>query len=93
MKKWHLAASLAAGLLGALLSHYLSPQLVHAQSQAPTEIRAQAFNLVNQDGVTLGTFSLDESGRARIVLRDQAGHTVWAVEGEHSGNYGRLHPK
>jgi len=93
MSKRSLALSLAAGLLGGLVSHFISPQLAHAQSQAPAEIKAQSFSLVNQDGVTLGTFSFDGLGRPRIVLRDQAGHQVWSVDGDHSWNYGRLEPK
>jgi hypothetical protein len=93
MKKANLALSIAAGLLGGLLSTYVAPQLVHAQSQPPPEIRAQCFTLVNKDGVTLGTFSFDTSGRPRIVLRDQSGHDVWAVDGEHNWTYGRLDPK
>jgi hypothetical protein len=93
MNKRSLALSLAAGLLGGVASHFLSPQLVHAQSQAPAEIRARSFSLVNEDGTTLGTFSFDAQGRPKIVLRDQAGHEVWAVDGEHNWTYGRLQPK
>ena len=93
MNKRNLALSLATGLLGGLISHYISPQLVHAQSQPPTEIKAQSFSLVNPDGVTLGTFSFDAQGRPRIVLKDQAGHPVWTVDGEHNWTYGRLDPK
>jgi hypothetical protein len=34
MTKLNVVLSLAAGLLGGAISHYLSPDLVHAQSQA-----------------------------------------------------------
>ena len=93
MNKRNLALSIAAGLLGGILSTYIAPQLVHAQSQPPSEIRAQCFTLVNRDGVALGTFSFDSVGRPRIVLRDEAGHNVWGVDGEHNWTYGRLDPK
>jgi len=93
VNKRNLALSIAAGLLGGILSSYVAPQMVHAQSQPPTEIRAQSFVLVNQDGVAFGTFSFDQHGRPQIVLRDQAGHNVWAVDGDHNWTYGRLDPK
>jgi hypothetical protein len=93
MNNRNLALSLAAGLLGGIISTYFSPQLVHAQSQPSSEVRAQCFTLVNQDGVALGSFSFDVLGRPKIVLRDKAGHEVWAVDGEHSWTYGRLNPK
>jgi len=50
--------ALAAGLFGGLLSRYVTPVSVHAQTQtaAPREIRAQRFTLVNADGVVLGVF-------------------------------------
>lgn len=93
MNRKTIALAFAAGLLGGLISTYLSPQLAHAQSQPLTEIRAQSFNLVNQDGVTLGTFSFDKHGQPRIMLRDPHGHEVWSVVGEHSANYGRVDRK
>jgi len=33
-RKLNIGLSIAAGLLGGLLSHYISPALVHAQTQA-----------------------------------------------------------
>ena len=49
-RKLNVGLSLAAGLLGGFLTHYISPRLVHAQTQpAPIkEIRAQGFVLVNE---------------------------------------------
>jgi hypothetical protein len=48
-RKLNLGLSIAAGLLGGFLSHYISPMPVHAQTQAapPKEIRAQSFVLVD----------------------------------------------
>ncbi len=74
-----LVLSVAAGLIGGAFSGYLRPTTVQAQSQAPSEIRAQRFTLVNQDGIALGSFSFDNSGRPQIVLRDRAGHEVWSA--------------
>ena len=54
MNKRSIVLSFAAGLLGGAISHYLSPQLVHAQSRAPKEIRAENFVLVNAQGNVLG---------------------------------------
>ena len=93
MSKKSIALSFAAGLLGGVISTYLSPQLAHAESQPPAEIRAQRFSLVNQEGATLGTFSFDALGRPKILLRDQHGHEVWSVVGEHIWNSGRVDRK
>jgi hypothetical protein len=38
-------SGLGRGLLGGMLSHYLSPQVVQAQSQVPKELRAGSFVL------------------------------------------------
>ena len=82
MKKRNLALSIAAGLLGGALSSHLWPLVAHAQS-ATEEIRAQRFTLVSQDGVALGSFSFDNSGRPQIILRDRSGHDVWRVVADH----------
>ena len=59
-----LAISLAAGLLGGVLSHYVTLPAVHAQAPAPNavEIRAQRFTLVDDQGSAIGTFTVRESG-------------------------------
>jgi hypothetical protein len=67
MNKRNVVLSFAAGLLGGAISHYLSPQLVHAQSQAPKELRAESFVLVNEKGIVLGTLS-DDGGRPSLKL-------------------------
>lgn len=81
MNKRNLILSIGAGLLGGAVSSFLGPVAAHAQSEAPQEIRAQRFTLVNQAGIALGTFSFDNSGRPEIVLRDPAGHQLWSAGG------------
>jgi hypothetical protein len=63
------AISLAAGLLGGVLSHFVALPSVHAQAPAanPVEIRAQRFTLVDEQGTAVGTFAVRES--AAVVQR------------------------
>jgi hypothetical protein len=70
--------SFAAGLLGGVISHYLSPELVHAQSQAPREFRAERFVLVNDKGSVLGTLS-NEGGKPSLKLFDEHGREIWSA--------------
>ena len=84
MKKLNVPLSIAAGLLGGLLSHYIWTPPVHAQSaeSAPKEIRAQSFVLVDSKGVAQGVFSVDESGRIpTIKLHDGYGQEIWQAGG------------
>jgi len=81
MHKRSLILSLAAGLAGGLLSHYLSPQLVHAQSQPLRELRAGSFVLVNDNGSVLATLS-DEGGRPSLRLFDEHGQEIWSAGGK-----------
>jgi hypothetical protein len=80
-QKLNLGLSLAAGLLGALLSHYVSPELVHAQTQIvpAKEIKAQSFVLVDGQGTTAGVIGFDKDGNASIKLLDKAGKIVWTA--------------
>ena len=85
MKK-SLVLSIAAGLLGGLISHFAWMQPVRAQSQmmlAPAEIRAQNFVLVDSKGVIQGIFSVDEpkNGPAGIKLLNGQGHEIWRAPG------------
>jgi hypothetical protein len=83
MNKKSVVLAFAAGVLGGMASHYLSPQLVHAQSQAlpATEIRAASFVLVNEKGVVLGTLA-EDAGRPAIRLFDQHGREIWSAGGK-----------
>jgi hypothetical protein len=81
--------ALIAGLLGGLLTRYLSPPPAFAQNQARVakEIRAQSFTLVDQTDQTAGTFSIvpgvpgSPINRTRIVLRDSTGREIWSAGG------------
>ena len=83
MKIRNVVLSFAAGLLGGAISHYASPQLVHAQSQAPKEFRAEKFVLVNEKGTILGTLSND-GGRPSFQLFDERGREIWSAGGRTS---------
>ncbi len=86
MKPLYLTLSLAAGLAGGMLSHYVWPQPAQAQAQqTPQEIRAQRFVLEDANGRTLGTFA-PETQRNGIALRgasggirlfDERGREIW----------------
>ena len=87
MKALYLTLALAAGLAGGILSRYLWPQPVQAQTppSAPREIRAQRFVLEDAGGKTLGTFAI-EMGRPGALARfasgsirlfDGQGREVW----------------
>jgi hypothetical protein len=83
-RKLNFVLSLAAGLLGGILSHYIAPELVLAQAQAvpPKEITAQSFVLVNGKGVPFGEFGFEKDGIASIKLLDRSGRVVWSQDGK-----------
>ena len=79
-----LTLSLAAGLLGGLLSRYVTPTNAQAQAAAPAEIRAQKFTLVDQNGTVCGVFAvvdnpLRKGGNPVIQLLDIGGREVWST--------------
>ena len=78
----HITLALAAGLLGGLLSRYLTPTPVFAQAQAPApkEIRAQSFVLVNKQGAPLGRIGFDAEGIPNITLVDENGRTILSTK-------------
>jgi hypothetical protein len=87
-RKLNLGLSIAAGLLGGFLSHYISPELVHAQTQAapPKEIRAQRFVLVNDDGKPAGLLGFDQDGQPNVILLDKTGKVLWNASGKPNAN-------
>ena len=79
-----LILSLAAGLLGGLLSRYVSPTTALAQTTAPQEIRAQKFTLVDQNGTERGVFAVVDNpsrkgGYPVIQLFDIGGRELWST--------------
>jgi hypothetical protein len=89
MKQWNLGLSLAAGLLGGILSHYaFTPSIVHAQAQntpaapaVPQEIRAQRFVLMNEKGEVGGIIGFDTQGAPTIRLYHDGEETYYAGAG------------
>lgn len=87
MKKLNVALSIAAGLLGGVVSHFVWTQPVHAQVQstspAPQEIRSQSFVLVDAKGNIQGIFSFGENkdGYPIIKLLDGQGRQIWTAGG------------
>jgi hypothetical protein len=81
-RKLYFTLALAAGLLGGVLSRYLVPTLVFAQSQArtPREVRAQRFVLVNKQGTAFGLMGFDSNGTPVITLVDENGRTIWSTK-------------
>jgi hypothetical protein len=84
----NVALATAAGLLGGLVSHFLSPLPAQAQakvqlpqaSPAPIakELSAQRFVLANDQGVTAGILGFEVDGTPTLTLFDPAGHTIWS---------------
>lgn len=77
-----LALALGAGLLGGMLSRYVTPTTVLAQDRltAPKEMRAQRFTLVNERGTVLGVFGLDspeQGSNPTIRLFDESGREIF----------------
>ena len=80
----NIGLSLAAGLLGGILSQYVSGKSVFAQTQVvpPKEISAQSFILVNDKGSPFGVFGFDADGSAIIRLQDRSGKVIWSTNGQ-----------
>jgi hypothetical protein len=73
--KLNVGFSIAAGLIGGVLSRYLSPAPVHAQASAPMVIgAAQTLQLpvfvINQSGAVVASFTMDSDGQPNIKLFD-----------------------
>jgi hypothetical protein len=93
MNKSTIAVALAAGLIGGVISRYISPapvlaQQAQTQSPAPVELRAQRFVLVNPDGGVAGTFTVEQPkptdfpfAPPSIRLLDWTGKEIWRAGG------------
>lgn len=78
MKRANLILSIAAGLAGGIGSHFLcSPNVVQAQAPpvVPNLVQAHSFELLDQTGQVVGTFSVSASGSPRLALIDH-GRTI-----------------
>jgi hypothetical protein len=95
-RKLNLVLAFSAGLLGGVLSRWMTPTPVLAQTpaapavaQVPKDIRAQRFTLVGEDGTVLGTFGVDPAtrvngrvkGNPTIRLFDDGGKEIWSAGG------------
>jgi hypothetical protein len=86
---FNITISLVAGLLGGLLTRYITPSAAFAQDQksAVKEIRAQSFVFVGPADQTLATLGVEMPNKLapnfvpRIVLRDANGHEMWSAPG------------
>ena len=75
-----LSLALAAGLLGGLLSRYIAPTPVLAQTQPQRGIRAQSFILVEDQNNVIGTFKSSDLAihtSPTVVLEDRNGREIW----------------
>ena len=77
-----LVLTLAAGFAGGLLSRYIAPERVFAQTPAPKEaaqtVRASSFVLLDEAGHTAGVFAIEKKdGLPNIVLFDAHGKVIW----------------
>jgi hypothetical protein len=72
-----LSFALAAGLLGGLLSRYITPLPVLAQSGSPKGIKAQSFVLVDDRDNIVGTFKPSADRIPTVVLLDRNGREIW----------------
>lgn len=80
-----LSLSMAAGVLGALFFHFVSPVLAHAQNRAQAqidvpaqELRAQKFVLVDDHGVTGGVLGFEADGMPTLTLFNKSGRVIWS---------------
>jgi hypothetical protein len=72
-----LSLTLAAGLLGGVLSRYITPVPAFAQAQTQKEIKAQSFVLVDGKGNIVGTFKSSADRMPTVVLMNRNGREIW----------------
>ncbi len=76
----------AAGFIGGVLSHFVTPFPVHAQATAQQEIRAQRFLVVDNNGDVLGAFGAEVNGTAQVEVKDPTGHVHWYARSPYDQN-------
>ena len=73
-----------AGLAGGFVPHLLLPDPGCAQAPVivdpSNEIRAQRFNVVNEQGKVVGTLGVNHDGGAELVLYDANGRKIWSTQ-------------
>jgi hypothetical protein len=74
--------SVILGFCGGVLFSFTLAWGGRAQEHFKAEevVSAQKFELVNEQGVAMGTFEFDESGNPEISLRDAAGNVTWSTK-------------
>ena len=81
-RKLNLSLALAAGLLGGVLSRYVTLLPVQAQAGPPKELRAQSFVLVDDKNNVVGTFTASTTPpkpgqNQTVVLLDRNDKEIW----------------
>jgi hypothetical protein len=82
-RKLNLSLALAAGLLGGVLSRYVTPLPVQAQAGPAKELRAQSFVLVDDKNNVVGTFTASPAVPGKpiqnqtVVLLDRNDKEIW----------------
>ena len=77
MLKRNLALALAAGLLGGLVSHYITAPPALAQAGPIRELRAQSLAVVDDKNNLIGTFRASAPPGQTIVLLDRNNKEIW----------------
>jgi hypothetical protein len=72
-----LPLTLAAGLLGDVLSRYITPVPAFAQPQTQKEVKARSFVLVDDKDNIVGTFKPSADRIPTVVLLDRTGREIW----------------
>jgi hypothetical protein len=72
-----LPLTLATGLLGGVLSRYVTPAPAFAQAQTQKEVKAQSFVLVDDKDNIVGTFKPSADRIPTVVLMDRTGREIW----------------
>lgn len=72
--------ALAAGFLGGIVSQHVALPLVYAQEPTPipTEIRAESFVIVDQDGKPRGAFGINKKWGPAVEIIDSKDHATTA---------------
>ena len=84
--KFTIAVAVVAGLAGGMLTRFIAPPPVFAQTQQapPNEVRARNFVLVDNNDNPIATFTTGsgwgtESGV--VELKDSRGNAIWKAGG------------